>query len=178
MGRVIDDGDLLLRPLVARDAGELFMLADTHRQALRRYMSWVDNTTAVADMSYYILTLNGFWKAGITYGILEGEKLRGTVGFHHSEMRNNRAEIGYWLSPNHHGRGLGTRAVQLALEAAFRYTNVNRIEAKVHPDNAPSIRLLSKLGFLFEGIERQGIKLGNRYQDHRVYSLLREERRS
>ena len=59
MGRVIDDGDLLLRPLVARDAGELFMLADTHRQALRRYMSWVDNTTAVADMSYYILTLNG-----------------------------------------------------------------------------------------------------------------------
>jgi ribosomal-protein-serine acetyltransferase len=176
MRRVLDDGEVVLRPLVVRDAGELFLLCDKHRALLRPTMTWVDRTTAIADMKYYILTLDGFWKAGITYGIFENGELMGTVGFHHSDMRNDKTEIGYWLAPPCHGRGLGTRCVRLALEAAFRFTSVNRIEAKIQPDNKPSIKLIEKLGFVFEGRERQGIKFAQEYKDHMVYSLLRQDR--
>ena len=173
MSRQLSDGDLVLRPLVARDAGELFLLVDTHRQKLRTTMTWVDRTTAAADVSYYILSLNGFWRSGLTYGIYEEGALAGTVGFHHSDLRNDKTEVGYWLSPDRHGLGLGTRAVSLAIEAAFRYTGVNRIEAKIQPDNRASLRLIEKLGFQFEGVERQGVKFGQSYKDHRVYALLR-----
>lgn len=173
--RVLTDGDIELRPLVARDAGELFLLTDSNRAELRRYMTWVDRTTAVADMSYYILTLDGFWKCGLTWAIIEAETLIGTVGFHHSDLRNNRTEIGYWLGPAFQGRGVGRRAVHLALQAAFQYTNVHRIEAKIHPKNRASLRLVDKLGFTFEGTEREGIKFANQYVDHRVYSLLRTD---
>jgi ribosomal-protein-serine acetyltransferase len=151
------------------------MLTDRHRRELRKHMTWVDQTTAVADMTYYILSLDGFWKAGITYGISHRDELVGTVGFHHSDHRNDRTEIGYWLAPPYHGRGWGTRAVQLSVDAAFQYTSVNRIEAKVDPLNRASIRLMEKMGFSYEGLERGGIKFGQAYRDHKVFSILRKD---
>ena len=175
MRRTLVDGDIRLRPLVARDAGELYLLVDQHRAALRQFMNWVDNTTAAADTSYYILTLDGFWKCGISYAILLENQLTGTVGFHHSDLRNDRVEIGYWIAPPFQGRGIARRAVDLAVNAAFNFTSVHRIEAKVRPDNVRSLRLLERLGFQFEGTERGGIKFGQEYRDHRVYSLLRGE---
>ena len=173
MRRKLSHGDITLRPLVARDAGELFMLVEEHRSALRKYMNWVDRTTAAQDVNYYILTLDGFWKSGLTYGVVVENELAGTVGFHHSDLRNDRTEIGYWLAPPFHARGIGSRAVDLALDAAFQFTSVNRVDAKVQSCNKASVKLLEKLGFQFEGIERGGIKFGNEYRDHRIYSLLR-----
>ena len=93
MRRILHDGELSLRPLVARDAGELFLLTDLHRHELRKFMNWVDQTTAISDVTYYILSLDGFWKAGISYGIFEEHRLLGTIGFHHADFRNERAEI-------------------------------------------------------------------------------------
>ena len=124
MRRVLTDGDLVLRPLVARDAGELFMLADAHRTTLRRFMTWLDRTTAVADVSFYILNLDGFWKNGLTYGIFQDDTLLGTVGFHNADHRNDKAEIGYWLAPPYQGRGYARRAVASAVDAAFRSRRV------------------------------------------------------
>ncbi len=175
MRRELEDGSLRLRPLVARDAGELFRLTDAHREDLRRFMTWVDRTTGEADMKFYILGLDGFWKSGLTYGIVERDSLVGTVGFHHSDMRNDKPEIGYWLAPEARRRGVACKAVRLAVEAAFRFTEVNRIEAKIHPNNDPSIKLIEKLGFCYEGVERQGIKHGSHFLDSRVYSLLRQD---
>ena len=173
MRRTLSHGDITLRPLVARDAGELYLLIEEPRPSLRRFMNWVDNTTAAADVNYYILTLDGFWKAGISYAIVVDDEMLGTVGFHHADLRNERIEIGYWLAPSFHGQGFASRAVDLVLDAAFQYTSVNRVEAKVQPDNKASIKLLEKLGFVFEGVERGGIKFGREYRDHRIYSLLR-----
>lgn len=173
MRRTLSHGDITLRPLVARDAGDLFMLVEQHRAVLRKYMNWVDTTTAAADVNYYILSLDGFWKSGLSYGVIIEGEMAGTVGFHHADLRNDRTEVGYWLAPPFQGRGLAGRAVDLALDAAFQFTSVNRIDAKVNPENKASIKLLEKLGFVYEGLEREGIKFGSEYRDHRIYSLLR-----
>ena len=136
-------------------------------------MTWVDKTTAIADMSFYIASLDGFWKAGLTYGVLEGETLLGTVGFHHTVMRNKKTELGYWLAPPYHGRGIATRAVKCAVNAVLRYTDINRIEAKIQPTNLASLKLVKKLGFTYEGLEREGVKTTDAYWSHKVFSLLR-----
>jgi ribosomal-protein-serine acetyltransferase len=169
------DGGLLLRPLVARDAGELYMLVDAHPRELARWLPWVTATRAVADSSYYIMSLTGFWKSGLAYGVFENGQLVGTVGFQHGDERNQTVEIGYWLGTPFQGKGLATRALRLALKAGFEHTAVHRVAARVQLDNRPSIALLEKLGFQFEGVERQGIKFGDGRPDHRVYSLLRPE---
>ena len=165
----------MLRPLVGRDAGELFLLVDAHRQELGRWLPWVPYTKAVADSNFYILSLTGFWKSGLAYGIFEGQELVGTLGFQHGDERNEKIEVGYWLAPTYHRRGLATRALRLALKAAFEHTTVFRVVARVQLHNTPSIGLLEKSGFLFEGVERQGMKFSDGRKDHRIYSLLRTE---
>lgn len=175
MRRVFTERELVLRPLVGRNAEALYALADGHREELRRYMTWVDRTTALADMTFHILSQDGFWKKGIAYGIEVDGVLHGEVGFHHSDMKNDRAEVGYWLAPPAQGKGYALRAVKMALEAAFRHTSVNRVEAKIHPQNLRSVTLVEKLGFHREGLEREGIKSGRAYLDVLVYSLLRRD---
>lgn len=169
------DGELTLRPLTGRDAGELFLLVDSYRQELGRWLPWVPATRAVADSSFYIMSLTGFWKTGLAYGIFLGGELVGTLGFQHGDERNDKVELGYWLAPPQHSQGLGSRAVRLALQAAFTHTTVHRVVARVQLENRPSIRLLEKAGFGFEGVEREGLKFASGYRDHRVYSLLRPE---
>lgn len=165
----------MLRPLVGRDAGEHFMLVDSHRVSLGRWLPWVPATKAVADSSFYILSLTGFWKTGLAFGIFVRDELAGTVGFQNGDERNQKVEIGYWLAPPFHRRGLGQRAVTLALGAAFAHTTAHRIAARVQPENLASIALLERVGFVFEGTERQGLKFADGHRDHRVYSLLRPE---
>lgn len=169
------DGDLLLRPLIGRDAGELFLLVDQNRTALGRWLPWVPATRAIADSRFYILSLNGFWKSGLGLGVFWRDELIGTTGFQNGDERNDRVEVGYWLAPPYQGQGLGKRALRLALQAAFSHTSVHRIAARVQAENLPSIGLLESLGFVFEGVERQGLKFRDHHRDHRVYSLLRPE---
>ncbi len=169
------DDELMLRPLVGRDAGELFMLVDAHRAALARWLPWVPFTQAVADSTFYIMSLTGFWKTGLAFGLFVEGELAGTVGFQQGDERNKKVELGYWLAPTWQRRGIASRAVRLLLAAAFKHSTVHRIAAKVQPDNLASIALLERVGFSFEGLERQGVKFPQGYRDHRIYSLLSSE---
>jgi RimJ/RimL family protein N-acetyltransferase len=55
-------------------------------------------------------------------------------------------ELAYELLPRAHGRGYATEAAGAVLDAAFA-TGRTRIWATVAPWNAPSFRVLEKLGF-------------------------------
>lgn len=163
----------MLRPLVARDAGEMYLLLDSHRKALGLWLPWVEKTSGISDITFYILSLTGFWKSGLSMGVFWHSELAGTVGFQRGEERNSRVEIGYWLAPPFQGQGIASRAVGIAVEAAFRDTKVHRIEARVQPANRRSVSLLERAEFHFEGVERGGIRFSDGFRDHRIYSRLR-----
>lgn len=55
--------------------------------------------------------------------------------------------ISYWIGLEFCGRGLATAAVNLVTTYAFRELGVTSIEAKIHDDNLPSIRVAEKAGF-------------------------------
>ncbi len=84
--------------------------------------------------------------------IIEADgQLAGVMGLFVGEdnMRRN-AEIGYWLGHRWWGRGLGTRAVLLAVEYAWNELGVDRVYAEVFGDNHASVRVLEKSGFTEE----------------------------
>lgn len=58
------------------------------------------------------------------------------------------AEISYWLGRAYWGHGIGTALVREATEDAFaRHAALERIHARVHPDNPASAALLSRAGY-------------------------------
>lgn len=71
------------------------------------------------------------------------------------------AEIGYWLGEAFWGRGIVTEALALVTRHAFEHMNYLRLFALPFTDNAGSIRVLEKAGYVCEGTLRSSsVKYG------------------
>ncbi|MGQ3412477.1 GNAT family N-acetyltransferase [Natrinema sp. LN54] len=99
----------------------------------------------------------------------------GTIGLHSIEWETRKAEIGYWIAPDHHGRGYGTEATERVVRYAFDQLGLHRIAARVFEFNEPSKRLLEKAGFTQEGVHRDGEFIDGEWQDVYWYGLLENE---
>jgi len=61
-------------------------------------------------------------------------------------------EIGYGIEEEYQGRGYATEAISTVVKWAASQPCVNAIEAEALADNAPSLRVLEKVGFVPNGI--------------------------
>lgn len=84
----------------------------------------------------------------------------------------SRASIGYKLDQRYHGNGYAFEACSAAIPAVLSNYKLHRLDARVSPENIPSIKLLEKLGFVYEGIEYQGVEVNGIFQDHYMYGLI------
>lgn len=84
----------------------------------------------------------------------------------------SKASIGYKIDSAYHGHNYATEACKAAIPVMFSNYKIHRIEARVSPNNIPSIKLLEHLNFRFEGIEYQSVEVNGSYKDHYRYSLL------
>lgn len=74
-------------------------------------------------------------------GVLVGDLLLALRSVEHGTL-----EVGYLFSPAHGGRGYATEAVRALLDLAFGEIGARRVLARVDTRNAPSRRLLQRLG--------------------------------
>jgi RimJ/RimL family protein N-acetyltransferase len=65
-------------------------------------------------------------------------------------------EMGWWLGAAGRGRGIGTRAVRLLAAWGFERLGLRRISAGIHVENVASRALAERVGFVPEGVRRQG----------------------
>ncbi len=95
--------------------------------------------------------LNGIYGLGdeLPLAILQIDQ--GFVGCAHLVRAGDLGFLYYWLGADFRGRGLATRAAGLLLEAAARM-GIATCYAKVLEHNAPSRRMLARLGFAELGI--------------------------
>lgn len=116
-------------------------------------------------------------KQAIRFGIEVRERgeLIGTCGFHNWAKRVNRIEMGYELTQTEEGKGYMTEALSAIIPFAFQQLDMNRIGALIHPNNAPSRKLITKLGFQQEGLLRDYVLAGGEYMNLIMYSLLKSE---
>ncbi|MBT3455867.1 GNAT family N-acetyltransferase [bacterium] len=99
-------------------------------------------------------------------------KLIGVVGFHNI-IRNQKAEIGYWLGKPYWGKGIMTAAVKAASAFAFESLGLSRIYACVFLKNIASTIVLEKCGFELEGILKKNVKKDGVFLDEKVYALVK-----
>lgn len=97
----------------------------------------------------------------------------GTISFSNIlKFPYSSAYIGYKFAQTYQHFGYATEAVKCAVFAAFRDANFHRIEAHVMPENTPSIHLLERIGFEYEGRSRALINIQGTYEDHLRYALI------
>jgi len=117
---------------------------------LGRYQGWTPQSDDEAlaflrGMAEAPLFEPGQW---IQLGIADAasDRLIGDVGlFLAADARSG--EVGFTLEPGAQGRGLATAAVAAALRLLFASTGAQQVFATADTRNAPSLRLLLRLGF-------------------------------
>ena len=96
----------------------------------------------------------------------------GIVALHLVCLKDKNAEIGYWVSRQHWGKGIATEAVRLALQFGFKELKLKRIYAKVFKGNNISVKVLQKNRFKIEGLLRKSRYKNKKWLDEIILSKL------
>ncbi|MEU5907694.1 GNAT family N-acetyltransferase [Micromonospora sp. NPDC047467] len=97
----------------------------------------------------------------------------GSCGLSYSDVRSGEGSIGYALLPEWRGRGYATRAVRLLASWAFGPAGMARITAGTVPENIASHRVLERVGFQREALQRARLPgLAGTRLDDLTFALL------
>jgi ribosomal-protein-serine acetyltransferase len=91
------------------------------------------------------------------------------------DLLRKSCEIGYWLAQDLQGRGIVTRACRGLLTFVFDSLGMNHVQIRVVPENTRSLAIPKRLGFVYEGTQRQAQFLNGQFHDFAVYSMLASE---
>ncbi|MSO64473.1 MAG: N-acetyltransferase [Alphaproteobacteria bacterium] len=86
--------------------------------------------------------------------------------------------VGYWTGKRYARRGFMYGALTLVVRFVFDELRLHRLEAACVPTNVPSISLLQKIGFSFEGLAREYLCINGVWRDHKLFALLSTDPRS
>jgi len=174
------DGPVRLRPLRRRDGEAWLALRATN-------VDWLEpwDATNPVPVDRPRPTFGAFVRT-LAAQAREGQALPFAVDFHgelvgqltvssitYGSLRS--ASIGYWVSRHVAGQGITPTAVALATDHCFGVLALHRIEINIRPENAPSLRVVEKLGFRDEGLRERYLHIRGQWCDHRTFALTAEE---
>ncbi|MBF2709101.1 GNAT family N-acetyltransferase [Flavobacterium soyangense] len=99
-------------------------------------------------------------------------KLIGIIGLYRIKPEHYRAEIGYMLLPEYHGKGFITEAIKEVVKYGFETMKLHSIEAIIDPENFISEKVLQKNGFVKEAHLKENEFYEGRFLDTVIYSVL------
>lgn len=79
--------------------------------------------------------------------------------------------MGYSVAASSQGKGAAQQLCQYAISYAFQEIGLHRIMANYMPHNNRSAKLLSRLGFVKEGVAKDYLKIAGQWQNHVLTSL-------
>lgn len=105
----------------------------------------------------------------------DASELVGTCSLADVDPTHRRAEFGLALAPEARGCGYAVEAGRAVLAYGFATMGLHRVTADVDPRNAPSLRMLRRLGFREEGRLREHYRQHDEWQDGILFGLLTHE---
>jgi len=167
---------ILLKQIELSDAEDIFNTIDNQRAYLGKWLPFVDVSRKIENTEFFIRKMLENPTDNYVFVIHYDGLFAGLIGFKDSDKQNKRTELGYWLSDVYQKKGIVTQSVQTLCEFAFDELGMNRIQIRCAVGNIPSKKIPQSLGFVLEGVERDGEKLtGGIYTDLEVYSKLKTD---
>jgi len=107
-------------------------------------------------------------------GVEESDNPVGYVQLKNVDHINRSVELGFYMAPEHQGRGVGTAVVEKLVELAGVNLNMHRICLEVFATNKKAIHVYEKCGFVREGILRDRIVKDGCFKDVVVMSIIND----
>lgn len=164
--RLVDEGD----------ADPIHEAVQRNRERLAVWMPWAAHQQ-IEGTREFVQASRRQWSAnaGFQAVIVQHGAIVGVTGYGRVDWSNRSASIGYWIDAGAEGQGLVTRAVRALITHAFTVWELHRLEIRAATENLRSQAVSQRLGLTREGVLRQAEKIGDRYVDHVVFSVLAPE---
>lgn len=177
--RPLSTSRLLLSPLEAAQGVALWEAVDGSRAFLQPWLPWVPYQKSAESSHRFAEASASDWDNGraLRFAIRrrDDDLLLGVIGLEACVEMHRSCDLGYWLRQEGAGQGFMTEAARACLAFGFRTVGVHRIRVAAATGNHPSLRVIGRLGFQFEGIARHAEWCDGRWLDHAIFSLLDHE---
>ncbi|MEL4317629.1 GNAT family protein [Leifsonia sp. YIM 134122] len=172
------EGAITIRPIRLRDSRIVERELLENRRWLRQWEATSPHAPMNFDMKASIRSLLAHARTGtgLPFIIEYNGEIAGQLNV--SSITGGSlasATIGYWVSERFAGKALTPTAVALATDYCFYRLGLHRMEICIRPENAPSLRVVEKLGFRYEGLRRRFIHINGDWRDHFCFALVVEE---
>jgi ribosomal-protein-alanine N-acetyltransferase len=168
---------LVLRAFTDNDAQPLFEYA--RNPTVTRYTLWEAHRTIADTMlflrDYAVLRYLEGMAEPYAITIKPDPKPVGSCGCFWASQTHQTMELGYWIAEPFWGKGYVAEASRAILNFAFAEYGPERMQARVIAGNDASARVLTKLGFRDEGTLRRSLLRRGKFEDVRMFSVLRDE---
>jgi ribosomal-protein-alanine N-acetyltransferase len=172
------EGAITIRPIRLRDAKAVERELLDNRRWLRQWEATSPHAPMNFDMKASIRSLLAHARSGtgLPFVIEYGGEVAGQLNVSSITGGSlSSATIGYWVSERFAGKSITPTAVALATDHCFYHLGLHRMEICIRPENAPSLRVVEKLGFRYEGLRRRYIHINGDWRDHFCFALVVEE---
>lgn len=181
MRKEYETSRLLIKALEGEAAEQVLEFYDKNKQIFEKYeIDRVENfytpayQSALLQCEYNLMQK----RQSARFWVFEKEApqhIIGTFSFHNIRYSAYYdCELGYKFDQKIWGKGYAKESIAWGIQIMFEELGLHRIEALVMSQNKHSKNLLKALGFKFEGIKRQNVKLHGTWCDHEVHSLLND----
>jgi ribosomal-protein-serine acetyltransferase len=177
MQSITVSNEILLERLSDADTVVIFETIEANKDWLAKWLPFVRYTNELKDTSAFITSVieKRDETGNEVYVIWYKGDFAGLISFLNTDKVNEKTELGYWLVEQFTGKGIITSCAQAMLQLAFEKMMMNRVTIRCAIDNTPSENVALRLGFKFEGVERQGERYRDQHFDLKVFSLLKSE---
>lgn len=169
--------ELILRTYEADDAVALFDAIGRNRQHLGPWLDWVSRTTKPEHSLQFIKQSEQDVRhqQALAMGIFYKGQIIGGLGMHQWDHVVKKAQVGYWLSREHQGKGILAQCMQPFLSFLFDKLNLNKVEVHFVAANKRSAKVAERMGCRIEGVLRQGAMRNGVIEDVVIAGLLKNE---
>ncbi|WP_255574408.1 GNAT family N-acetyltransferase [Austwickia sp. TVS 96-490-7B] len=168
----------MLRALTTRDRRAWEALRAANADWLRPWEASSPLPTRRMSFSQLVRHLDREGRAGRAQPFVIEYDGRLIGQMHLSQMlwgASRSARAGYWIDHQMAGQGIAPTALAAAVDHAFVGLGLHRVAVDVRVDNAPSVRMVRKLGFRDEGIRRAALYVDGQWRDHHEFALTVED---
>jgi ribosomal-protein-serine acetyltransferase len=168
---------LLIRPPQPGDGVATASAVSETWEDLHRWMAWAESLDNHSAEQMEIRTRQIMAKFVLReeFNLLGVEIASGQpvirCGFHGVDWKARQCETGFWVRKSAQGRGFATESTNALLRYAFGALGMRRVGITHSSGNEASRRVVEKLGFAPEGIQRAANLLpGGRIADRHLYA--------
>jgi [ribosomal protein S5]-alanine N-acetyltransferase len=171
----IQIGSFYIRRLKSADAAEI--TNHINDMAIAKWTANIPHPYSIKDGEEFVAKSIDKWNKGTAYqfGIIVNEECVGICSLEKVDNVHKNAELGYWLGKAFWNKGIMSKVAHAVVNFAFQNLKLHRLSVVHFKDNIPSQKIIKKLGFMYEGKERESIYRFGKWHDDYWYGLLRKE---